>query len=73
MIGAQWTKDRNLLTVNTIKSLAQILVNFVVDCSEMYQLILKDRELLKKVSNWEKYNNSLCTCTWHAKNNRQRI
>ena len=47
MIGAQWTKERNLLTVNTIKSLAQVLVNFDVDCSEMYQLILKDR--------WEKY------------------
>ena len=52
---AQWTKERNLLTVNTIKSLAQVLVNFDVDCSEMYQLILKDRELLKKVSSWEKY------------------
>lgn len=50
MIGAQWTKERNLLTVNTIKSLAQILINFDVDCSEMYQLfpILKDRELLRK-------------------------
>ena len=55
MIGAQWTKERNLLTVNTIKNLAQVLINFDVDCSEMYQLILKDRELLKKVSSWEKY------------------
>ena len=52
---AQWTKERNLLTMNTIKNLAQFLVNFDVDCSEMYQLILKDRELLKKVSSWEKY------------------
>ena len=55
MIGAQWTNERNFLTVNTIKNLAQVLMNFDVDCSEMYQLILKDRELLKKVSSWEKY------------------
>jgi hypothetical protein len=50
MIGAQWITERNLLTVNTIKSLAQVLVNFDVDCSEMYQLIL-----LKKISSREKY------------------
>ena len=43
MIGAQWTKERNLLTVNTIKSLAQVLANCDVDCSETYQLIQKDR------------------------------
>lgn len=55
LCGVQWTKERNKLEVQTVKSLVQTKVNFDFNCIEMYNFLLKNNVLLKKIRAWEKY------------------
>ena len=56
LCGAQWTDPRNSLKVETVKSLAQIKMNYDLNCSQMYNLLISSPELLKKVMSVEKYD-----------------
>ena len=55
LCGAQWTKERNLLNVATVKSLLQVKVNFDYTCCQMYAFILNDDGLRRKLRGCEKY------------------
>ena len=55
LCSAQWTDARNLLKVETVKSLAQVKMNYDLDCSEMYNLLISTPKLLRKIMGSEKY------------------
>jgi len=55
LTSAQWTDARNLLKVETVKSLAQIKMNYDLDCSQMYDLLFSTPELLKQIMDGAKY------------------
>ena len=56
LCSAQWTDTRNSLNVDTVKSLAQVKMNYDLDCSEMYNLLISSPKLLKKIMGSEKYD-----------------
>ena len=56
LIGNQWTDARNLLKMESVKSIAQVKVNFDHSCPEMYQMILSSQKLLKEIMSVEKYH-----------------
>ena len=53
---AQWTDQRNLLHVETVKSLVQVKVNYNLDCPQMYNLLISSPKLLKQIMGSEKYD-----------------
>lgn len=56
LMGAQWTKERNKLTVASVRSLMMIQYNLRnMSCEEFYKKTLNEKELLIKVSGAEKY------------------
>ena len=55
LCAAQWTKERNLLHVDTVKALAQIKCNYDMNCREMYRFLLESDKLLKKIRGNDKY------------------
>ena len=55
LVSSQWSKERNRLSEKTVKSLLQVRVNLDFSCSEMHELITKDRKLLKQILSGEKY------------------
>ena len=55
LVSLQWSKERNRLSEKTVKSLLQVRVNLDFSCSEMHELITKDRKLLKQILSGEKY------------------
>ena len=55
LANVQWTKERNLLEVETVKSLLLVTVNFDLSCKEMHEMLLGNKKLLEKISGWEKY------------------
>ena len=55
LCSAQCTDTRNSLNVDTVKSLAQVKMNYDVDCCEMYNLLISTPKLLKQIMGSEKY------------------
>jgi hypothetical protein len=56
LIEAQWTDERNRLKVENIKYITMVKFNFNFnDCTEFYNCFKNNFELLKKVSNNDKY------------------
>ncbi|KAL3111918.1 hypothetical protein niasHT_015116 [Heterodera trifolii] len=49
LCSAQWTDVRNSLKVETVKSLAQIKLNYDLTCPEMYDLLISSPKLLKMI------------------------
>jgi hypothetical protein len=56
LCSAQWTDARNSLKVETVKALAQVKVNYDLDCPQMYELLISTPKLLKQIIGGEKYN-----------------
>jgi hypothetical protein len=55
LMGSQWTDERNLLNVETVKALVQVKVNFDYTCPQMYKMLISNRKLLDLIGGWEKY------------------
>jgi hypothetical protein len=55
LCNAQWTKERNCLNVDTVKSLAQVKTNFDFTCSEMFSHLMSNSILRSKIRSCEKY------------------
>uniref|UniRef100_A0A914HQG9 HAT C-terminal dimerisation domain-containing protein n=1 Tax=Globodera rostochiensis TaxID=31243 RepID=A0A914HQG9_GLORO len=55
LCSAQWTDVRNSLKVETVKSLAQIKVNFDYSCPEFYQMLISNKKLLTSIMDNQKY------------------
>lgn len=55
LCGAQWTDPRNSLKVETVKCLVQIKMNYDLNCSEVYNLLISSPQLLKQIMSNEKY------------------
>ena len=55
LANVQWTKERNSLEVETVKSLLLVTVNFDLSCKEMHNMLLENKNLLEKISGCEKY------------------
>ena len=55
LCNVQWTKERNLLHVDTVQSLIQTKVNYDYSCIEMFNMLLSNTKLLDKIGGWEKY------------------
>jgi hypothetical protein len=53
---AQWTDARNLLKVETVKSLVQVKMNYELDCSQMYDMLISSPALLTEIMGGEKYD-----------------
>nr|CAD2145182.1 unnamed protein product [Meloidogyne enterolobii] len=56
LISAQWTDVRNLLQVETVKSLAQVKCNFSFNCSYFHKIIISNKKLLNSIVGDKKYN-----------------
>ncbi|ESN94357.1 hypothetical protein HELRODRAFT_164186 [Helobdella robusta] len=57
LLESQWTDKRNHLKLSTVESLAMINCNYKnVSCSDFYRKVKKSDEILKKVSNSDKYH-----------------
>lgn len=52
---SRWTKERNCLNVDTVKSLAQVKTNFDFTCSEMFSYLMSNSILRSKIRSCEKY------------------
>ncbi|CAG4930800.1 unnamed protein product [Parnassius apollo] len=48
LISAQWTKERSSLSVSTIESIIQCVYNYKMSCTEFYNYVKGEKELLKK-------------------------
>ena len=55
MANVQWTKERNLLEVKTVKASLLVTVNFDMTCTEMHKMLSGNKKLLKYVNSGEKY------------------
>nr|CCQ71105.1 hypothetical protein CcPL1.036 [Cotesia congregata] len=55
LIAAQWTKERNCLTVETIESIVKCVFNYNMSCTDFYNYVMKEEVLLKKVKDSNKY------------------
>jgi len=53
---AQWTDVRNSLNIDTVKSLAQVKVNYDLSCPEMYNMLLSNAKLIREICEGEKYH-----------------
>lgn len=59
LITQQWTKERNLLSVETISSIIKIKFNFQeYSCTDFYKLLLKREDILKAIGKNDKYKNT---------------
>ena len=54
-VSAQWTKEKNSLSVKTVKFILQVKVNLEVSCGEMHQIISKNKELIEQIISSAKY------------------
>lgn len=60
LINAQWTKERNRFTVESIRGLTLVQFNYKnVMCTEFYKYLLQNKDILKQIGSSEKYG----TCT----------
>lgn len=56
LIQAQWTKERNRLTIESIKGIAMVKFNFRhFMCKNFFKYLCEQKELLKKIQGNEKY------------------
>jgi hypothetical protein len=55
LANVQWTKERNSLTVDSIKALLFVIVNFDQNCQEMHKMLSGNKKLLEKIHSGEKY------------------
>ena len=55
LISAQWTDSLNSLNIETVKSLAQVKMNYDFTCSQMYDFLITSPKLLKEIMSGEKY------------------
>lgn len=57
LISAQWTKERNRLTLDSIKGIIMTIFNFDMTCSEFYDFILlpENISILNEIQRSEKY------------------
>jgi len=57
LIQSQWTKERNKMTVDTIKGILTLQYNFRnMSCGEFYVFLNSNKTLLKKIRSSEKYD-----------------
>jgi hypothetical protein len=57
MMNAQWTDERNRLTVESIKNLLMVQYNFKqFDCVQFYNYSIENKKLLMEVRSQTKYN-----------------
>ncbi len=56
LCNSQWTKERNRLLVDTVKSLVQCQVNFDYTCAEMRNVIASNGRMIKKIRAGDKYS-----------------
>ena len=55
LMGAQWTKERNLLEPETVRALLLIRVNLDMRCPEIYNLLMNNRTLREQIQGSGKY------------------
>ena len=53
-----WTNEKSQLTIDTLKSMLLIQCNLEDSCTDFFNTISANEELLRKTSNSEKYNSS---------------
>ncbi|CAH0406173.1 unnamed protein product [Chilo suppressalis] len=57
LINTQWTKERNRLSVESVKALILTQYNFKnMSCEDFYNYLLKNQELLTKIGSSAKYD-----------------
>lgn len=57
LMNAQWTEERNRLSVDAIKNLLMVQYNFKqFDCLEFYKCYVENKKLLAEVRNKAKYS-----------------
>jgi hypothetical protein len=56
LCSSQWSDERNLLHVDTVKSLVQVKTNYDFTCSQMYQMLISSPNLLKLIMSGGKYH-----------------
>lgn len=50
-----WTSEKSQLNISTLRSMLMIRTNFTLKCYEFYELLLKNKQVLHKISSSEKY------------------
>lgn len=56
LMGVQWTKERNRLTVSSVRALLLTQYNLkTLNCISFYELVIKDKTFLSEVSKSSKY------------------
>lgn len=56
LMQSQWTKERNSLSIATLKGILTVQYNFrETSCSDFYTLLRSNQPLLKKIRSTEKY------------------
>lgn len=56
LIKAQWTNERNRFNIESVKGILIVKYNFKnYSCEEFYKYLLSNPEILKKISNSDKY------------------
>jgi hypothetical protein len=59
LVNAQWSKERNRLSVQSVKSLILTQYNFKnMTCEDFYNYVFKKQELLCKMGGTAKYNSN---------------
>ncbi|KAL0879646.1 hypothetical protein ABMA27_003361 [Loxostege sticticalis] len=57
LINTQWSKERNRLSVQSVKSIILTQYNFInMSCEDFYNYLLKNKELLSKIGSSAKYD-----------------
>ncbi|CAM1303666.1 Uncharacterised protein g3571 [Pycnogonum litorale] len=56
LMQSQWTKDRNKLTVDSVKGLLLLQYNFTCSCKEFFSMLKNHESLLKQMRSSVKYS-----------------
>jgi hypothetical protein len=54
-MNSLWTKEKNRLSVDTVKAMLIVKVFFNKDCMEFHNLVKQNYSLLEKIQSSEKY------------------
>jgi hypothetical protein len=69
-MNTMWSKEKSRLSVEAMRATLVVRQNCVMECKKFYDKVLKDRNLLRKITSSEKYSwydrgqiqsSSLCT------------
>jgi hypothetical protein len=52
VMNSMWSKEKSRLSVETIRAILVVRQNSVVECEKFYDNVLKDRNLLHKITSW---------------------